>query len=502
VTVEREIKLAADLDMVLPDLDDLLPGVTVGPGSRLQLSAVYFDTPALSLARWGVTLRARTGEPGPIWTLKVPAPAAETGLSRHELTFDAPHGAVPLAARQAVLAFTRLQPLTPVVRLHTDRTQHKVEIDGRLLATICDDLVVTDGGTEPIDTFREIEVEFAPDVVKHKAIEAVTRRLHVAGCRAAETSVPKAARALGSRAFDPPDVSIPAIGKRADSGVLVRHAIARSVTQLIQQHPGVWISDDPEDLLRFCAVARRLRSDLRTFAPLLDRPWTAWLREELAWLVGEIGTGGDADVLVGRLRSRVAGLPAVDAKAAYRLLERLGETTTEARQNVLGTLSSERYVSLLEALVDAARNPRLTDEALGSADHLDRAILIGLVRKPWRRLSRAVEALAPDDEVALQKVRVRTKRTRYAAEAVAPMCGRDARRFANALAEVQSVLGDYQDTLDAETSIRLAAKALPSARLAAGELIALELDDRERLRQAFAKVWKQASRPKLRRWMA
>jgi CHAD domain-containing protein len=223
----------------------------------------------------------------------------------------------------------------------------------------------------------------------------------------------------------------------------------------------------------------------------------------LDWLVGEIGIGGDADVLARRLRSRVARLPAVDTKAAYRLLERLGEATTEARQNVFDTLSSERYVSLLEALVDAAHNPRLTDEALGSTGHLDRAIVVGLVRKPWRRLSRAVEAFGSDDvDVALQSIRVQAKRTRYAAEAVAPVCGRDARRFANALAKVQSVLGDYQDTVDAETWIRLAAKSLPSARLAAGELIALELGDRERLLHTFAKVWKQASRPQLRKWMA
>jgi len=84
---------------------------------------------------------------------------------------------------------------------------------------------------------------------------------------------------------------------------------------------------------------------------------------------------------------------------------------------------------------------------------------------------------------------------------VAPFFGRDARRFAGALGDVQSVISDYQDTLVAEAWIREAAQALPAGRLVAGELVALERHDRDRLRQEFTALWKHASRPKLRHWM-
>ncbi len=508
MTIEREIKLAADVDVVLPDLTGILPGVTVGPVTRLQLSAVYFDTPTLSLARSGVTLRARTGEPGPIWTLKVPAPPAETGLSRHELTFDDPTGAVPLAARHVVLAHTRSQPLNPVVEVRTDRTQFELEIDGRPVATVCDDVVVTESGTEPVGTFREIEVELAPDLVSHKAIDVVTARLRDAGCRADEVSVPKAVRALGPRALDPPDIVVPAIGKGSNARDLVRHAIAGSVAELIDLHVGVWIGGSSSDLRRLKIAARRLRSDLRNFASLLDYDWTVWLPDELAWLAGEVRVARDAEVLAERLRSQVAGLPADDARAAGRLLQRIGASTVEARQRVLCALSSDRYVALLDALVNVTGEPSPSRESPGSTDQLDRTMLVDLLRKPWRRLSRAVEALGQhsadpnSSDADLETIRIPAERARYAAEAVAPFFGRDARRFASALADVQSLVDESQDTVVAEAWIREAAKTLPSGRLVAGELVAFERHDRQRLRQEFAVVWKQASRPKLRQWMA
>ncbi len=84
---------------------------------------------------------------------------------------------------------------------------------------------------------------------------------------------------------------------------------------------------------------------------------------------------------------------------------------------------------------------------------------------------------------------------------MAPLFGKDARRFARALADLQTVLGEYQDTTVAEAWLRSAAKALPSTRLVAGELIAFEREDRVRLRAEFRKVWKKTSRRKLRKWL-
>ena len=499
--IEREIKLAAEVGMAMPDLANAVPGLTVGPKSVVQLDAVYYDTSTLALARWGVTLRSRSGEAGPVWTLKLPATAIDSEMSRDEVTFDEPLGPVPSAVRRAVRAYARSDVLGPVVRLQTERTQFEVELDGRPLAKVCDDTVVADGAAEPVNVFREIEVELAPDRSAPEAIDAVVARLRRAGCRDDEPPVPKALRALGPRAFDPPDVVAPKVGKRTTVARLVRQCLAKSVSQLIDQHARVCVGDDPEALHQFRVAARRLRSDLRTFAPLLDQGWTKWLRGELGWLGSEVGSGRDADVLAERLRSQLSRLADSDAKTAGHLLGRLAETKASAFQHVLATLAEERYVVLLDALVDAAREPRFAPG--GSVDDRQaRPIVAALAGKPWRRLRSAVDDLRPDaPDEAFHAIRILSKRARYAAEAVAPIYGKPARRLADALSDVQEVLGRYQDTTVAEAWLRDAAKALPSTRLVAGELIAFERNDRVLLKAKFAMVWKKTSRRELCTWL-
>lgn len=499
--IEREVKLAAEPGIVLPDLAGAAPGLTVGSATTLHLDAVYYDTPTLSLARWGVTLRSRSGEDGPVWTLKLPASSSDSELSRHEYTFDEPIGPVPATVRLATRSFARSQTLGPVVRLQTERTQFDVDLDGRPLAKLCDDTVLADGAAEPINVFREIEVEFA-EGASATALAAIVSRLRAAGCKNDEVAVPKALRALGPRAFEPPDVSVPKAGKHATVGKLVRHTLAKSVTQLIYQHAKVCAGDDPEDLHQFRVAARRLRSDLRTFASLLDEHLTMWLRDELKWLGGEVGIGRDADVLAERLRSQLARLPDRDAKAVGTLVQRLGDEARQASEHVIQTLSDDRYVTLLDALLGVACQPVFAVDPPGLADRSGRRIFVDIARKPWRRLRRAVEGLtidAPDE--AYHAVRIAAKRARYAAEAVVPLYGKDARRFAKALADVQDVLGKYHDTTVAETWLRQAAKDMPSTRLVAGELMAFERDDRVQLRARFWKVWMKTSRRKLREWL-
>src|SRR5688572_2533250 len=80
VTLEREVKLGVWPGFSLPDLADVAEGVTVEQATDQRLEATYHDTADLRLARWGITLRYRTGEASPRtkgssedgWTLKLP----------------------------------------------------------------------------------------------------------------------------------------------------------------------------------------------------------------------------------------------------------------------------------------------------------------------------------------------------------------------------------------------------------------------------------------------
>jgi len=72
---------------------------------------------------------------------------------------------------------------------------------------------------------------------------------------------------------------------------------------------------------------------------------------------------------------------------------------------------------------------------------------------------------------------------------------------AAAIAAVQDILGDHQDTVVAEAWLRANGAALSPACVAAGELIAAQRRERTRLRSKWPKAWKRASAKKLRRWI-
>jgi CHAD domain-containing protein len=62
-------------------------------------------------------------------------------------------------------------------------------------------------------------------------------------------------------------------------------------------------------------------------------------------------------------------------------------------------------------------------------------VVARLIRRPWRRLKRATKALRKDlPDIRWHAVRIRAKRCCHAAEAVAPVVGCQAGRFAAAIA--------------------------------------------------------------------
>jgi CHAD domain-containing protein len=131
-------------------------------------------------------------------------------------------------------------------------------------------------------------------------------------------------------------------------------------------------------------------------------------------------------------------------------------------------------------------------------------VLPGLVQTPWRSLAKRARALgdAPSDE-ELHALRIRTKRVRYAAEAMAPLVGRKARTFATAAAALQDVLGTLNDAVVAERWLREWAHGSRSLHgvFAAGELAGLERASAQRDRGRWKKAWKKLASPKLRSWM-
>ncbi len=353
----------------------------------------------------------------------------------------------------------------------------------------------------PEGQFREVEVEIhAGRRAGRDLLRTAKRRLVAAGCRA-EPPMPKLVRALGQRASGPPEVVIPRLRPDATVSAVIRHATSRTVTQIMRHDPGVRLGADPEDVHQFRVATRRLRSDLRTFAKFLDPGPVSELRNGLRLLGRRAGAARDSDVLAGRLRTKADQLPAQDAAGAEELVRRLDGQARAARAALLDALRVPAYDQLLDALVSMARQPPIAAESAGLAGRPAAGMAPSLMRPPWRRLKHAANALgnhSPDTK--WHAVRIRAKRCRYTAEALAPICGHRAKRFAAALAAVQDLLGEHQDSVVAEAWLRDAAATVPTACVTAGELIAAERRERSRLRSRWPAVWQRASGKKLRRW--
>ncbi len=131
-------------------------------------------------------------------------------------------------------------------------------------------------------------------------------------------------------------------------------------------------------------------------------------------------------------------------------------------------------------------------------------VVPGLVRRPWHKLAKQVKKLDPDPpDAQLHEIRIRTKRVRYAAEAVAPIVGKQARAFARAAAGLQEVLGDLNDAVVAARWLEEWGEQHrdPAEARAADLLAAAERASAVELRASWHAAWETLAVPELRAWM-
>jgi CHAD domain-containing protein len=312
-------------------------------------------------------------------------------------------------------------------------------------------------------------------------------------------------RALGPRALEPLPGTVAAVGPDSTIGDVVQSAIANALGRIVTHDPGVRMGDDPEDVHQARVGTRRGRSDLRTFRPLLDRDWVAGLRDEAGWYAGLLGEVRDTEVLMERLEHQAQDLPKEDAASVKPIVARLAKEREAARKRLLEGMDSPRYIALLDRLSEAAVLPQFASGDGGASPARPAAdALPALVRRPWKRLARAVKELpdVPADE-QLHAVRILAKHTRYAAEAAAGVIGKPATLFAKQIAAVQTVLGDHQDACVTEDWLRRAAPKTRTTReaMVIGQLIGLQRAEAHAKRAIWPDVWARASDPGLRRWL-
>ncbi|CAN5636806.1 CYTH and CHAD domain-containing protein [soil metagenome] len=512
---EVERKFRVHDEFTLPELtgEDTTVSRVEDLGAH-TLEATYFDTADLRIARARITLRRRSGGPDAGWHLKLPVAGAPSGV-REELQRPLAGRKPPAELRDLVRAQVRTAALEPVAALRTRRHAYDLyAADGTVVGQVVDDNVaVLDGqrsggksGRAVTSRFRELEVEAHPGQAAFgPALDEVCRRLQSAGAVEGEF-VSKAVRALGAQAAGEPDVVVPeAPSPEGPAREAIRSYIATQVAAVLREDPRVRLDlDDSVHQLR--VACRRLRSGLKTFGPLLEETWTRELRAELSWLAGSFGDLRDREVLLAHIEADLDALardPEVtsSAEAARTLIRRrLRREMSAARRSALAAMGSDRYLALLDRLVEAARAPRATQDADQPAER----VLPPLVAASWTRLAKRARKLTSDSPAQdWHETRIAAKRARYAGEACVAVFGKPAKRYAAQVERLTELLGGHQDTVVTSAALRAAvtARTPAAAAFALGELHARQRESATAARAAFGEVWPEVQRAKWRRWL-
>ncbi len=232
--------------------------------------------------------------------------------------------------------------------------------------------------------------------------------------------------------------------------------LSAQLGELRRQEPLVRVGA-PDSVHKMRVAARRTRSALATYSPLLGSTDVAGLRDELQWVGTTLGEARDAEVLQARIEALLAALP---ASAGRHVVSRwigaeLSERQAVGRSRSVELLDSERYARLLDSLGELAeRSPKTR----GAAED-GRSEVAGLVLRDWKRLRRrsraaAVTPAGAERDLALHDVRKAAKRLRYAAESAVPVLGERAAALAAGCETLQDLLGEHHDSTVARELVR------------------------------------------------
>ncbi|MGM9349435.1 CYTH and CHAD domain-containing protein [Streptomyces salinarius] len=482
----------------LPDLTGVGPVASVTAAGPEELDAVYHDTEDLRLAGSSATLRRRTGGPDAGWHLKLPL----AGDTREEVWAPL-SDEVPESLRELALSRTRGAELRPVVRIRSTRTVRRLrDAEGGVLAELSLDEVRADaaasGGGRA--EWGELEVELA-EGVDAGLLDVVEKKLRKKGIVRAD-SPSKLARALRETGAGAGPERGPEV-VAGSPGAYVLAYVREQAGRLVSLDPAVR-GDLPDAVHRMRVTCRRLRACLRSYRSVLDRRVTDPVRAELRWLAGELGAARDQEVLGERIGAALTDLPdeLVLGPVAARL--RVWEVSHggEARSRTREALATPRYPRLLDALDALVRRPPLRAGAgRKPARTMARAVLDEYGRLAGRMEIALAQPAGRSRETALHEARKAAKKLRYAAEVARPALGKPVARLGERAKAVQQLLGEHQDAVVAQHTLRELAVAAHGAGESAftwGLLHGLERAGAEARQRELTEVWRAASDPALR----
>ncbi len=242
-------------------------------------------------------------------------------------------------------------------------------------------------------------------------------------------------------------------------------------------------------------AARRLRSLLKTFRPLLEARRARLYRVDLRSFARGLAGVREADVrreILMSAATRDGSIPPADLEQLASLLE---DACIAARDALHRHQREPGWASLLAALErHAAGRHLIVNHAAGLDEVLD------LVAESWRRPVRLLEA-EPESIADLHELRLSLKHCRYALEPVADVAPKSTAGLLRRLRDAQDCIGEHRDTVLARHWVRSNERLLGrdfAARLAVdldGRESVLRHRARKRARKVLAawRAWRSAT---------
>jgi CHAD domain-containing protein len=337
-----------------------------------------------------------------------------------------------------------------------------------------------------IQQFKELEIESLNG--DDECIEKLASTLYGVGARPHDGR-PKLFQALSLayHALDEPD-------KDASIVDHVRHRLMQQLDTLKQCDPGVRLCGDVTDVHRIRVAARRMRTILIALRKIAATEWVEPLLSGLKWLGEVFARVRDLDVQIQYFKCEAEQLKARDRRPLERFLRHLQSDREQAHQMLLDEMKSARYVGFVSKLGDTAEAPAIVNLEYTLTDAAARQFR--KLRKTVRKLNGSIS------NAELHRIRIKTKRARYAAELAQEGDSKAIGRFIKAATRFQDLLGVHQDAVLAERYVEafLKYQGRRQAAFTAGLLAARANQRREEVREEFWSEWKRLKKRGNRAW--
>lgn len=477
VSESREIELKF---LCAPgDLGAVLAAAPEGDDDSRELISVYFDTPDLVLQKAGVSLRVRESKGRRTLTMK-----RGEGLAREE--YEAPlEGDQPpseLAPLREILSEGDAAALTPAFNVRVNRRQRLVRYGEAEIELALDQGEVSGG--RRVSPISEVELELKAG--KPEALFDLARDL----AKSAPLYISfdtKSARGQALVAGQPVEA------RRRDKVKLDREASAGGAFQQIARSSLGGIAANaavlreapqPEAVHQLRVAARRLRSALSTFRPVVEDHRYESVKDELRWLAKAFDQARNLDVFADQVLAPAQKMEAPPAGLSA-LVSAVEAARQQARKEACEAAASERFRALM---IDATAWVE-TGEWLGglAAAEPARAFAARTLARRMKKVLKRGRRIETRDDETRHEVRIQAKKLRYAAEGLGSLyADKKVERFVSRLKALQDTLGALNDIATAEPLLA-SLKLDPEAAYAAGELEGLKRADKAKLVAQAAK---------------